>query len=119
LRFDIVTMVREGKPAANLLAAFVGATERRTRKRKQNTKHRQGMLRTTALLRRAAHVLRADGIRSFSSAPRSLVITASGRDRLGVVNDLAKALEASQGNIEESRMTVLGNDFSMVTTSQH
>jgi hypothetical protein len=63
-------------------------------------------------------MLRANSIRSFSSAARSLVITASGRDRLGVVNDLAKALEASHGNIEESRMTVLGDDFSMVTASE-
>ena len=80
------------------------------------------MLGRTQLLRRAAHathgMLRSNSIRSFSSASRSLVITASGRDRLGVVNDLAKALEASHGNIEESRMTVLGDDFSMVTASE-
>lgn len=43
---------------------------------------------------------------------RSVVLTAAGPDRPGIVNELAKTLH--DGNIEESRMTILGTDFALI-----
>ena len=53
-----------------------------------------------------------------SSAPytayQSVVITLAGPDRVGIVSDLSACLHELQGNIEESRMTILGNDFAVI-----
>lgn len=43
-----------------------------------------------------------------------LVLSASGRDRLGIVDDLSAALLQLNANIEESRMALLGGEFSMI-----
>lgn len=44
----------------------------------------------------------------------SLVITASGTDRVGLVDALAGKITDSGGNIEESRMAVLGGQFALI-----
>lgn len=45
----------------------------------------------------------------------SIVLTAAGPDRPGIVHDVCSTLAAqAQANIEESRMTILGNDFAII-----
>src|SRR4051812_23996800 len=44
----------------------------------------------------------------------SVVITASGPDRPGIVHDLTKLLTTAGANVEESRMSILGNDFAIL-----
>ncbi len=46
--------------------------------------------------------------------PQLIVISAVGRDRTGVVQDITKVILACGGNIEESRMTTLGSEFAML-----
>jgi glycine cleavage system transcriptional repressor len=51
----------------------------------------------------------------------SLVISALGKDKSGIVNQLTKTILDQGGNLSESRMTVLGGEFAMmllVTGSQ-
>jgi glycine cleavage system transcriptional repressor len=43
-----------------------------------------------------------------------IVLSAIGTDRTGVVQDITKVIMACNGNIEESRMTTLGNEFAML-----
>ena len=43
-----------------------------------------------------------------------IVLSAIGNDRYGVVNDLTKVILDCGGNIEESRMSALGNEFAML-----
>jgi len=43
-----------------------------------------------------------------------IVLSAIGTDRTGVVQDITKVIMACSGNIEESRMTTLGNEFAML-----
>ncbi|MEM1174012.1 MAG: ACT domain-containing protein [Pseudomonadota bacterium] len=43
-----------------------------------------------------------------------IVISAIGSDRPGVVQDISKVILACGGNIEESRMTTLGNEFAVL-----
>ena len=43
-----------------------------------------------------------------------LVITASGDDKVGLVDRLASRIAESGGNIEESRMAVLGGKFALI-----
>lgn len=43
-----------------------------------------------------------------------LVISALGHDRPGIVNDLSKAVLDCGGNVEDSRMTVLGGEFALI-----
>lgn len=43
-----------------------------------------------------------------------LVISAMGKDRVGIVNELAKVILDAGGNIENSRMTVLGGEFAVI-----
>ena len=43
-----------------------------------------------------------------------IVISAIGTDRTGVVQDLTKVVLSCGGNIEESRMTTLGQEFAML-----
>lgn len=45
---------------------------------------------------------------------KSLVISALGNDKPGIVNELSKAILDQGGNISESRMTVLGGEFAMM-----
>ena len=45
---------------------------------------------------------------------KSLVISALGNDKPGIVNELSKAILGQGGNISESRMTVLGGEFAMM-----
>ena len=52
---------------------------------------------------------------------KSLVISALGNDKPGIVNELSKTILDQDGNISDSRMTVLGGEFAMmllVTGSQ-
>lgn len=44
----------------------------------------------------------------------SLVISALGNDKPGIVNELSKTILDQGGNISESRMTVLGGEFAMM-----
>ena len=43
-----------------------------------------------------------------------LVISAIGTDRPGIVNELSQIITRQQGNIDDSRMTVLGGEFAMM-----
>ncbi|MEZ4593276.1 MAG: ACT domain-containing protein [Chloroflexota bacterium] len=43
-----------------------------------------------------------------------LVITATGHDRVGIVDDVTKIILAYQGNVESSRMARLGGVFAML-----
>ena len=45
---------------------------------------------------------------------RFAVLTASGPDRVGIVNEVSTALLEAGCNIEESRMSVLGGDFALI-----
>ena len=45
---------------------------------------------------------------------QSLVITAIGADRPGIVNELTEALLKADLNIEDSRMSVLGGEFAVM-----
>jgi len=45
---------------------------------------------------------------------KHLVISALGKDRPGIVNDLSKAILDCGGNVEDSRMTVLGGEFALI-----
>ncbi|TVQ26315.1 MAG: ACT domain-containing protein [Spirochaetaceae bacterium] len=54
----------------------------------------------------------AYGILTVMSA--LLVLSASGRDRVGIVDDLSAALLDLHANIEESRMALLGGEFAMI-----
>lgn len=44
----------------------------------------------------------------------SLVITAAGEDKVGLVDGLTRRINEAGGNIEESRMTVLGERFALL-----
>jgi len=43
-----------------------------------------------------------------------LVLSAIGNDRPGIVRELSKAILDSGGNVEDSRMTVLGGEFALI-----
>ncbi len=45
---------------------------------------------------------------------QSLVLTAMGEDRPGIVNDLTEVLLDASLNIEDSRMSLLGGEFAMI-----
>jgi glycine cleavage system transcriptional repressor len=45
---------------------------------------------------------------------KHLVISALGKDRSGIVNELSKAVLDCGGNVEDSRMTVLGGEFALI-----
>jgi len=45
---------------------------------------------------------------------KHLVITALGKDRPGIVNQLSKSIVEAGCNIEDSRMTVLGGEFALI-----
>lgn len=45
---------------------------------------------------------------------KHLVVSALGKDHIGIVNELAKAILDAGGNIENSRMTVLGGEFAII-----
>lgn len=45
---------------------------------------------------------------------KHLVISALGKDRPGIVNELSKAILDCGGNVEDSRMTVLGGEFALI-----
>lgn len=48
------------------------------------------------------------------------ILTATGSDRVGIVDDLTAAILERQCNVEESRMTVLGGEFAvMLLVSGH
>lgn len=49
-----------------------------------------------------------------SQAKKHLVISALGKDRPGIVKDLSQAIMENQGNIEDSRMAVLGGEFALI-----
>jgi len=44
----------------------------------------------------------------------NLVISALGKDKPGIVNELSKTILSQGGNISESRMSVLGGEFAMM-----
>jgi glycine cleavage system transcriptional repressor len=48
------------------------------------------------------------GMKSFA------VLTASGADRVGIVNEISTSLLEAGCNIEESRMSVLGGEFALI-----
>lgn len=45
---------------------------------------------------------------------QSLVITAIGEDRPGIVNELTEVLHNASLNIEDSRMSILGGEFAII-----
>ena len=53
-------------------------------------------------------------VHSETNVKKYLVISAMGKDRPGIVNQLSKTILDNQGNIEDSRMAVLGGEFSLM-----
>ncbi len=51
---------------------------------------------------------------TIAPVKRYLVLSALGKDRPGIVNELSKAILDCGGNIEDSRMTVLGGEFALL-----
>ena len=49
-----------------------------------------------------------------ASHRKQLVLTASGRDRVGIVEQMTELLLRFDGNVESSRMVRLGGDFAML-----
>lgn len=45
---------------------------------------------------------------------KHLVISALGKDRPGIVNELSKVISENACNVEDSRMSVLGGEFALV-----
>lgn len=45
---------------------------------------------------------------------QELVISAIGTDRPGIVNEISQIIIQNQGNIDDSRMTVLGGEFAII-----
>ena len=45
---------------------------------------------------------------------RWYVVSAIGRDRPGLVSELAKLVLEADANLEDSRMTILGSDFAVL-----
>lgn len=45
---------------------------------------------------------------------QSLVITAIGEDRPGIVNELTEVLHKASLNVEDSRMSILGGEFAII-----
>jgi glycine cleavage system transcriptional repressor len=43
-----------------------------------------------------------------------VAVSAIGRDRIGLADDIAAWIEESGGNVEESKMAVLGGDFAVI-----
>ena len=44
----------------------------------------------------------------------NLVITAIGKDRPGIINELSRIVLEQKGNVVDSRMTVLGGEFAIL-----
>lgn len=51
---------------------------------------------------------------SPDARPHHAVVSIAGRDRTGIVNTFANAVEHHNANIEESKMAILGGDFAMI-----
>jgi glycine cleavage system transcriptional repressor len=49
-----------------------------------------------------------------TNVKKYIVLSALGKDRPGIVNDLSKAILEAGCNIEDSRMTVLGGEFAVI-----
>ncbi len=49
-----------------------------------------------------------------SNSSNQLVISAIGSDRPGIVNELSQLIVQNNGNIDDSRMTVLGGEFAII-----
>ena len=45
---------------------------------------------------------------------RWFILSAIGRDRPGLVSELARLVLDSDANLEDSRMTILGSDFAVI-----
>lgn len=45
---------------------------------------------------------------------KHIVLSALGKDRPGIVNQLTRAILDAGGNVEDSRMTVLGGEFAVI-----
>jgi glycine cleavage system transcriptional repressor len=65
--------------------------------------------------------VRADGVSAScyygyvpASERKQLVLTASGRDRVGIVEQMTELILRFDGNVESSRMVRLGGDFAML-----
>jgi len=50
----------------------------------------------------------------ISNESNQLVISAIGSDRPGIVNQLSQLIVQNDGNIDDSRMTVLGGEFAII-----
>ena len=51
---------------------------------------------------------------NFKKMAQLIVLSAIGSDRTGIVQDITEVILNCGGNIEESRMTTLGNEFAML-----
>jgi glycine cleavage system transcriptional repressor len=50
----------------------------------------------------------------YDSAKRYMVLTAVGQDRPGLVQRIAALIHAEGGNLEDSRMAILGGEFALI-----
>ena len=51
--------------------------------------------------------------------PSWFILSAVGRDRPGLVADLAQLVFDCEANLEDSRMTLLGNEFAAILLKQY
>ena len=51
---------------------------------------------------------------SSDNSVNQLVISAIGSDRPGIVNELSELIVQNKGNIDDSRMTILGGEFAII-----
>jgi glycine cleavage system regulatory protein len=52
--------------------------------------------------------------RLYSQARRKVVVTGAGKDRIGIVKDITGLIFDEEGNIADSRMTKLENNFALM-----
>ncbi len=46
--------------------------------------------------------------------PKNIVLTLTGRDKIGIVDNVTSLIVKRDGNVESSRMTRLGGEFAML-----
>jgi glycine cleavage system transcriptional repressor len=57
---------------------------------------------------------RPENQNKYRNMPELIVLSAIGTDRTGIVQDISKVILGCGGNIEESRMTTLGEEFAVL-----
>jgi len=70
--------------------------------------------RVSAIAAPRAHIMRSTMPHRYFSRNGQFIVSLSGHDRPGIVAELSTELSEMKGNVEESRMTILGGDFAVM-----